>query len=82
MNFFKFLILSLLFIVTSQNSYSQNKLNKSKGNSLLEAIGNESFVRDITLYKMDKSLTSERIFPSHMLDIFSTYLLFYDDQHA
>ena len=27
------------------------------------AIGNESFVRDITLYKMDKSLTSERIFP-------------------
>ena len=36
-------------------------INTKKENA--EAIGNESFVRDITLYKMDKSLTSERIFP-------------------
>ena len=42
MNFFKFLILSLLFIVTSQNSYSQNKLNKSKGNSLLNKVSSKS----------------------------------------
>ena len=42
MNFFKFLSLCLLFIIINQNSYSQNKLNKSKANSLLNKVSSKS----------------------------------------